>query len=177
MFCFFPVSRYQHEMSPTWQYENLLGLDLEFRETARKLVQSRLPNYTDDHCVKLFGGSPYEFYSRCVLDESRNLVGVMAFSVGQLDTVEIVAFVSAVDGTGIGRFLMDSFVGEMKTKKKSSILTYIEPSAFPFFSRFSFIKQIPARSLQSPEGFPGGTKPCCPSPSWLGRRPRHHWQG
>ena len=134
-------------MSPTWQYENLLGLDLEFRETARKLVQSRLPNYTDDHCVKLFGGSPYEFYSRCVLDESRNLVGVMAFSVGQLDTVEIVAFVSAVDGTGIGRFLMDSFVGEMKTKKKSSILTYIEPSAFPFFSRFSFIKQIPARSL------------------------------
>jgi len=139
-------------VSPTppiskWVYENLLGLDPVYREKAQELVQSRLPNYSREHCVKLFGGSPYEFLSRCVLDENGDVVGVMAFCVGKLNTVEIVAFVAKTDGIGIGRFLMESFVTDMKLKKKSSILTYIEPSAFPFFSRFEFSKQVPARSL------------------------------
>ena len=130
-----------------WQYDNLLALDLKYREEAQLLVQSRLPNYSKDHCVKLFGGSPYEFLSRCVLDENKALIGVMAFCVGKLDTVEIVAFVAKTDGVGIGRYMMESFIGEMKAKKKSSILTYIEPSAFEFFSKFDFTKSVPARSL------------------------------
>ena len=139
-------------VSPTppeslWQYDNLLALDVGYRDEAQALVQSRLPNYSKDHCFKLFGGSPYEFLSRCVLDDMKKLIGVMAFCVGKIDTVEIVAFVAKTDGIGIGRFLMQSFVSEMKAKKKSSILTYIEPSAFPFFSRFDFTKAVPARSL------------------------------
>lgn len=137
--------------SPTpplsWRYENLLSLDNAFVAQARSLVKTRLPNYTEDHCAKLLGGAPHEISSRCALNEDMKLIGVMAFSVGQLDTVEIVAFVSERDGVGIGRFLMESFVTEMKSKHKSSILTYIEPSAFPFFSRFGFSKQVPARSL------------------------------
>ena len=131
----------------TWAYENLLALDVGFRTKAQALVKARLPNYSEDHCAKLLGGSPYEYSSRCVLNEEQELIGVMAFSVGQLGTVEIVAFVSAADGIGIGRCLMDHFVHEMKESSKSAILTYIEPSAFPFFSRFGFTKQVPARSL------------------------------
>ena len=137
--------------SPTppvgWMYENLLAIDPEYRMKARELVKSRLPSYTEEHCEKLLGGSPYEYLSRCVLNEDRQLIGVMAFAVGQLGTVEIVAFVSSQDGKGIGRCLMEHFVAEMKGKQKSSILTYIEPSAFEFFSRFGFSKHIPARSL------------------------------
>ena len=130
-----------------WKYENLLKLELEYREKARLLVQSRLPNYTAAHCTKLLGGSPYEFSSRCVLSHDE-LIGVMAFTVGKLETVEIVAFVSFQDKKGIGRFLMESFVSEMTIQgKKSAILTYIEPSAFDFFSRFGFSKTVPARSL------------------------------
>ena len=99
------------------EYVNLLALEPEYREQAQELVQSRLPNYSNEHCFKLLGGSPYEYLSRCVLSsESRNLVGVMAFSVGKVDTVEIVAFVSKSDRCGIGRFLMDSFVNEMNSK-------------------------------------------------------------
>ena len=117
------------------------------RDAARELVKTRLPNYSSAHCAKLLGGSPYEYLSRCALDENLSLLGVVAFAVGQLDTVEIVAFVSKEDGKGIGRFLMEAFVQEMKDKVKSSILTYIEPAAFDFFTRFSFSKQVPARSL------------------------------
>lgn len=135
--------------SPTpplsWRYENLLCLDSILVTRARELVKARLPNYSPEHCEKLFGGSPHDYSSRCALDENETLIGVMAFRVGQLDTVEIVAFVSEKDGKGIGRFLMESFVTEMR--HKSSILTYIEPSAFAFFSRFGFSKQVPARSL------------------------------
>jgi hypothetical protein len=138
--------------SPTpplsWRYENLLALDENFREKARLLVQSRLPNYTYEHCTKLLGGSPYEYASRCALNEENELIGVMAFTVGQMDTVEIVAFVAAQDGKGIGRFLMEAFINEMgRQNHKSAILTYIEPSAFAFFSRFGFSKNVPARSL------------------------------
>lgn len=131
----------------TWTYHNLLAMEVVLRDSARELVKSRLPNYSSDHCAKLLGGSPYEYLSRCACDEEGDLLGVIAFAVGKLDTVEIVAFVSKTDGIGIGRFLMESFVTEMKTKSKSSILTYIEPSALAFFTRFSFTKNVPARSL------------------------------
>jgi hypothetical protein len=146
---FFSVSEEMESPTPPagWRFENLLGLDVELREKARSLVQSRLPNYTTEHCVKLFGGSPHEYASRCALDESGSMLGVMAFTVGKLGTVEIVAFVSFQDGKGIGRFLMESFVAEMKSTNKSAILTYIEPSAFAFFSRFGFSRNVPARSL------------------------------
>ena len=132
----------------TWRYENLLALEPEVREKARQLVQSRLPNYTPEHCTKLFGGAMHEFSSRCALDEYNELLGVMAFTVGRMDNVEIVAFVASVDGKGIGRFLMESFVQEMTVQqRKTSILTYIEPTAFDFFSKFGFTKNVPARSL------------------------------
>ena len=131
----------------TWSYHNLLAIDVGFRESARELVKRRLPNYSEAHCERILGGSPYEYLSRCALDGDESLLGVISFAVGELSTVEIVAFVSKQDGLGIGRFLMESFVSEMREKLKSSILTYIEPSAFAFFSRFAFSNKVPARSL------------------------------
>jgi len=145
-----PYQLYMESPTPyaLWRYENLLKLEPDIVDKARLLVGSRLKNYSECHCVKLLGGSPYEYASRCAMDEEGALIGVMAFTVGKLDTVEIVAFVASEDGKGIGRFLMESFVHEMgNEKRKSAILTYIEPSALAFFSKFGFAKNVPARSL------------------------------
>ena len=120
---------------------------MDFRDRARDLLHKRLPSYPFSHCVKILGGSPHEFSSRCVCDSDNELIGIVAFSIGQLFTVEIVAFVSVTDGQGIGRYLMENFVLEMREKHLSAILTYVEPAAVPFFSRLSFSRQVPARSL------------------------------
>ena len=132
----------------SWQYGNLLSLEIEFRDEARVLLQSRIPSYPSLHCAKLLGGSPHQYSSRCVLEpETNKLLGVMAFSVCELKTVEIVAFVSNIDGKGIGRFLMQNFVTEMQQNGQCAILTYVEPSALEFFTRMGFTTRVPARSL------------------------------
>jgi hypothetical protein len=129
-----------------WRYENLLVLDEQYRVDAQDLICARLPNYSAEHSAKLCGGAPNDYCSRCVIDGDNTLIGVMAFSVGRLDTVEIVAFVSTKDKSGIGRFMMDAFLEEVG-RRKSAILTYVEPCAQKFFAKFGFDKFIPARSM------------------------------